>query len=178
MRNQIVIYKSKRKATIITLVGLLLIMVGWLFLQYPDNAIAGWSFIIFGSICMIFGVGTRLDRKPYLILTENGISEMFSVREEIEWSAIRQADEFFYIGQYFIRLLVDRSYKPDLIQPTWFCRFDRIYAREGVKAIFIRTSFLQISSVKLVRLINKLMKADATERGRILDNVPKNLTSN
>lgn len=178
MSKQIVIYKSKRKATIIALVGLLLIMIGWLFLQYPDNAIAGWSFIIFGAICMIFGIGTRLDRKPYLILTENGITEMFSVREEIAWSAIRQADEFFYIGQYFIRLLVDRNYKPDLIQPTWFYRFDRLYAREGVKAIFIRTSFLAISSVKLVSLINRLMKADATERTRILDKVPRNLTSN
>lgn len=177
MKSKIVIYKSKRKATIILLVGLLLIIIGWLFLQYPDNTVTGWSFIIFGAICTIFGIGTRLDRKPYLILTENGITEMFSVREEIAWSAIRQADEFFYIGQYFIRLLVDRNYKPALIQPTWFYRFDRLYARDGVKAIFIRTSFLEISSVKLAGLINRLLKADTADRPHLLEKLAGKLAS-
>lgn len=168
MDNKITIYKSKKKAALITLFGFLLAIAGWLFLRYADNAIVGWSFIILATLCVIFGVGTWFDRKPYIILTPYGIIEMSAVREEIEWSAIRQVDDFFYFGQYFLRLLVDRNYKPQLIRPTWFYRFDRLYEREGVKAIFIRISFLEISSAKLSHLINKLLKADRTERVKLM----------
>ena len=169
MRNEILIYKSKKKATIITVCGLFIALAGWLFLHYTDNSIAGWSFIIFATMCVIFGIGTRLDRKPQIQLTVNGITDMTGLRQEIEWSAIRHVDEFFYIGQYFLRLLVDRGYKPQLVQPTWFYRFDRLYARQGVKAIFLRISFLEISSHKLYRLISAFMKADAAERTKLID---------
>lgn len=169
MRKQIIIYKSKKKAAVITLVGLLIAVAGWLFLRYTDNELAGWCFIIFAFMCVIYGIGTWLDRKPQIVLTANGITEMSGSREEIEWNALRQVDEFFYIGQYFLRLLIDRRYKPSLIQPTWFYRFDRLYAREGVRAIFIRISFLEISSSKLVQLINILMKADLGDRAKLID---------
>lgn len=171
--NKLAIYKSKKKAALITLFGLLLALAGWLFLRYADNGIVGWSFIILAALCVLFGIGTWFDRKPYIILTPDGIIEMAAVREEIAWSAIRHVDDFFYFGQYFLRLLVDRNYKPDLIRPTWFYRFDRLYAREGVKAIFIRISFLEISSTKLSHLINRLLKADRTQRIKLLSSTTK-----
>lgn len=152
----------------ITLFGFLLALAGWLFLRYADNPVVGWSFIILATLCVIFGIGTWFDRKPYIILTPDGIIEMSAVRENIEWSAVRQVDDFFYFGQYFLRLLVDRNYKPDLVRPTWFYRFDRLYEREGVKAIFIRISFLEISAAKLSHLINRLLKADRVQRIKLL----------
>lgn len=155
----------------ITLFGFLLALAGWLFLRYADSPLVGWSFIILAILCVIFGIGTWFDRKPYLILTANGITEMSAVREEIEWSAVRQVDDFFYFGQYFLRLLVDRNYKPGLVRPTWFYRFDRLYEREGVKAIFIRISFLEISSAKLSHLINRLLKADRVQRVKLLNSI-------
>lgn len=168
MDNQILIYKSKKKAAIITFVGLLIALVGWLFLHYADNELAGWCFLIFAFLCVVFGLGTWLDRSPQIVLTENGITEMTGNRIEIEWKAIRHVDEFFYIGQYFLRFLVDRGYKPTLLQPTWFYRFDRLYARQGVKAIFMRISFLELSSSKLERLIAAMVKADVNERARLI----------
>ncbi|MCD8081751.1 MAG: hypothetical protein LUF04_15545 [Bacteroides sp.] len=118
---------------------------------------------------LILGIGTLFDRKPKIILTSRGITVTSNIREEIEWDAIRQVDEFYYRGQYFIRLLVDRNYKPDLLFPTWFYRLDRIYAQQGVKALFIRVSLLDISSIRLSQIIRQIIKSD--NRQEILESL-------
>ncbi len=169
MADKVVIYKSKKKAGLILLVGLLLVVGGWIFLQRTGQEVTGWSLIILALLCVLFGIGSWFDRKPYLVLTANGLTELSGIREEIEWDAIRRVDEFYYRGQYFIRLLTARSYKPDLIQPTWFYRFDRLYEREGVKAIIIRTGFLEVNSIKLSQFIGRMIKVDPADRPELLN---------
>lgn len=168
MKDKIVIYKSRKKASTIILLSLLLAVAGWLFLRYADKDIIGWSILILAGLCLILGIGNWSDRKPYLVLTPDGITELSGAGEEVEWNAILRVDEFFFRGHYFIRLLTDRNYKPDFIHPTWFNRFDRLYEREGVKAIYIRTGFLEVNSIKLARFIRKMMKADAAQRMNLL----------
>lgn len=168
MDYKISIYKSKRKIGIIFSVGILMGLTGYLFIRYSDNLVIGWSFSILSVFCMLFSIGSWVDRKPVIVLSKNGILERSWIREEIEWDAIRQADELFFRGQYFLQLLVDRSYKPALIQPTWFYRFHRQYTPEGVKAIFIRISYLEVSSMALAGFINKMINAKAVDRTTIL----------
>ena len=67
--NKVVIYKSRSKAILFILVSLLLAIAGKLFLHHPDYYVVGWSFIILSVLCLIFGIGTYFDRKPYIILT-------------------------------------------------------------------------------------------------------------
>lgn len=173
MNNRVIIYKSKKKSMFIIGFGLLIAIAGLLFLLYTDKNVIGWSFIILSALCLIFGIGTRFDRKPYIIITETGITEMFGAREEIEWDAIRKVDEFYYRGQFFICLLTDRNYKPSLIRPTWFYRFDRLYEAKGLKAIFLRISFLDINSIKLSQFINSMIKADNLKRSELINNFRK-----
>lgn len=161
---RIVIRKSRRKAVRITVAGFLLGIAGGLFLEYAGNALVGWCFLIAALFTLLLGIGSLADRRPYLVLTERGITEPFSIREEIAWEAILGVDDFFFRGQYIVRLLLDRRYKPDLIRPGWFWRFDRIYANEGVKAVYIRTSGLEIGSKRLTDLIRRMQLSDITER--------------
>ena len=167
--NKVVIYKSRSKAILFILVSLLLAIAGKRFLHHPDYYVVGWSFIILSVLCLIFGIGTYFDRKPYIILTENGITEMSDIREEIEWDAILRADEFYYRGQYFIRLLIDRDYKPATVRPTWFWRFDKLYEKNGIKAIFIRIGFYEVSAMKLTGFIKKMIRANAEKREELLN---------
>lgn len=168
MTDKLVIYQSKKKALVITFLSPLFAVVGWLFLKYADNAVAGWCFTILAGFCLVYGIGIWFDRKPYLILTETGITELSVVREEIEWNAIRRVGDLYFRGQFFVGLLVDRDYKPGLIVPTWFNRLDRLYASENVKAIFIRPGILEINSARLIRMINSMRKADLTTRRVLL----------
>ncbi|MCC8154221.1 MAG: hypothetical protein LIP01_08430 [Tannerellaceae bacterium] len=158
--ERIIIYKSKKKAFIITVSSILIALAGYLLLQYTGKEVIGWSIIILSIFILILGIGTFFDRKPKLILTSRGITETSNIREEIEWDAIRQVDEFYYRGQYFIRLLVDRNYKPDLLIPTLFYRFDRMYAQQGVKALFVRVSLLDMGSIRLSQIIQRMIKTD------------------
>lgn len=168
MDSKVVIYQSKRKAILIVFLSPVLAIAGWLFLQYAGNTTAGWSFIILSGLCLIYGIGIWADRKPYLILTEKGITEMSVIREEIEWEAIRQTGSFYFRGQFFVCLLLDRSYKPGLITPTWFYRLDRIYAAENLKAVYIRPGILEINAARLIRVINILREADPLTRRKLL----------
>lgn len=174
MESSVVIYQSKKKAMFIILLVPVLAIAGRLFLQYTDNSTAGWCFIILAGLCLIYGIGIRSDRKPYLILTEKGITEMSVIREEIEWEAIRQVGSFYFRGQFFVCLLTDRNYKPDLIRPTWFYRLDRFYASENLKALYIRPGILEINSSRLIRMINKLRNADTITRKELLQQPLKN----
>ncbi|MBC8603329.1 hypothetical protein H8784_16570 [Parabacteroides acidifaciens] len=170
MDNRIVIYKSRNKAFVFIIVCLLLAVAGWLFLQIPDKNVVGWSFIILSVLCLIFGIGTYFDRKPYIILTEKGITEMSAIREEIEWDAILRVDEFYYRGLYFIRMLIERDYKPTSVRPTWFHRFDKLYEKDGIKAIFMRIGFYEVNSIKLAGFMQKMIKADTERKIELLNN--------
>lgn len=164
-----IIRKSRRKAICITIAGFLAGIAGGLVLIYVHDRVLGWCLVITAVFTLLYGLGSLFDRRPYLVLSERGIEEMFTLREEIEWEAILHADDFYFRGQYWVRLLLDRSYKPQLIRPAWFWRFDRIYEQKGVKAVYIRTMGLEIGSMELVALIEQMKKADTTTRIELLE---------
>lgn len=170
---KVIIYKSKKKATIITASSFVFASAGYLILRYGGDDVMGRGFIILAMLCLLFGAGSLYDRKPCIVLTEQGITEMTTVREEIEWDAILYVDDFFFRGEDFVRLLTDRAYKPALIQPGWFEHFDRLYEESGLRAVYIRTSFLEVGSIQIARFISRMTAADCTERKRLLTLLPR-----
>lgn len=165
---KLLIHKSRKKAVCITVAGALAGIAGGLILMYVHDQVLGWCFVLTAVFALIYGVGSLFDRRPYIVLTEHGITELFSIREQIEWEAVHYADDFYFRGQYWVRLLLDRDYKPQLIRPTWFWRFDRLYESQGVKAVYIRTMGLEIDSMQLVALIRRMKQADLQGRNELL----------
>lgn len=162
--ERLVIRKSRKKSVAIAAAGLLMGLAGGLLLRAPGNETMGWCFVIAAGFTLLLGFGSLFDRRPYLVLTERGLTDVFSIREEIEWEAIVYVDAVWYRGQYFVRIVLDRGYKADTIRPTMLRRFDGIYASEALKAVYIRTAGLEINSLRLVALIRHLMKANPAER--------------
>lgn len=164
---ELVIRKSRKKAVTVTVVGFLAGIAGGLILHYVHDVVLGWCFVITAGFTLLYGIGSLADRRPYLVLTERGLTEQFSVRQEIAWEAILRADDFYYRGQYWLRLLLDRRYKPQ-IGTTGFRRFDRIYASQGVRPVYIRTMGLEMDSMQLVALIRRMKEAELPERTELL----------
>lgn len=162
------IYKSKRKAVIITIASLTVGIGGALVLLYAPDPVLGWLLVISSVFGSILGIGSIADRKPYIILSERGITELSVIREEIAWDEIVYADDLFFRGQDFIRLLLDRNYKPETLKPTWFNRLDRMYAQHGVKALYIRTSGLEANSARILFFIRRMVAADPSRRRELL----------
>ena len=119
---RMIIHKSRKKAVCITVAGLLAGIAGGLVLYYVRDVVLGWCFVITAGFALLYGIGSLFDRRPYIVLTEYGITEPFAIREQIEWDAVLYADDFYFRGQYWVRLLLGRDYKPQLIRPAWFWR--------------------------------------------------------
>ena len=115
LRMRMIIHKSRKKAVCITVAGLLAGIAGGLVLYYVRDVVLGWCFVITAGFALLYGMGSLFDRRPYIVLTEYGITEPFAIREQIEWDAVLYADDFYFRGQYWVRLLLGRDYKPQLI---------------------------------------------------------------
>ena len=126
-----IVHKSRKKAVRITVAGFLAGIAGGLILYCVRDVVLGWCFVATAGFTLLYGIGSLYDRRPYIVLTEDGITEMFTIRGQIEWEAIRYADDFYFRGQYWVRLLLESNYKPQLIRPAWFWRFDRLSIRKG-----------------------------------------------
>lgn len=168
---ELIIRKSRKKAATITVVGFLAGIAGGLVLHYVNDVVLGWVLVITAGLTLLYGIGSLADRRPYLILTEHGITELFTVRDQIAWEAILHADDFFYRGQYWVRLLLDRNYKPQL-GTTGFRRFDRIYEARGVRPLYLRMMGLEMDSMQLVALIRRIKAADPARRSEVLSEYP------
>lgn len=164
---RLILYKSRKKAVVVTLLGFLFGIAGLLVLLLTDETVLGWCLLIAALFILIYGFGTLYDKRPYVVLTASGITELFTVRQEIAWDAIRYVDDFYFRGQYFVRLILERTSQPE-IQPSWFWRFDRIYGEIGVKAVYIRMSGLQINSMQLAGLIRRMAQSDKAGRVTLL----------
>ena len=151
LRMRMIIHKSRKKAVCITVAGLLAGIAGGLVLYYVRDVVLGWCFVITAGFALLYGIGSLFDR-----------------REQIEWDAVLYADDFYFRGQYWVRLLLGRDYKPQLIRPAWFWRFDRLYESKGVKAVYIRTMGLEVDSMRLAALIRRMKEADMSERIGVL----------
>ena len=147
-----IVHKSRKKAVCITVAGFLAGIAGGLILYYVRDAVLGWCFVATAGFTLLYGIG-----------------EMFTIRGQIEWEAIRYADDFYFRGQYWVRLLLESNYKPQLIRPAWFWRFDRLYESKGVKAVYLRTMGLEMDSMQLVALIRRMKEADVPGRIELLN---------
>ncbi len=168
MNREIKIYKSKLKAAILLIFCLFFFMIGILVLQNSDKAVAGWSCIIIALLASIVGFYNLFDRRPQIIMNDDGITERTFKGEVIEWDAILNVDELFYRGQYYVRLMVDKDYKPTLVRSHWLFRIDRYYARAGVKALYIKVSMLTVSSGDLTNFIHAMAGADNSRRDELI----------
>ncbi len=167
-KMELVIHKSRKKAVCFTVAGFAAGIAGGLVLAYVHDVVLGWCLVLTAVFSTLYGIGTLFDRMPYLVLTERGILETHTIGEEIGWEDILYADDFYFRGQYWVRLLLDRRYRPELLRPSMFRRFDRLYEAKGLRAVYIQTMGLEIDSGRLTALIRKMTAADPQTRHELL----------
>lgn len=161
------IRKSRKKAATTVVAGTLAGIAGVLVLRYAGDWALGWGFVVTALVAVIYGIDAYFDRRPYLVLDECGITDRFGAGERIEWEAVRHVAGFSLWGQDVVRLLVRRDYKPQ-IRTAWYGRFDRVYERRHLRAIYLRTCGLELDSLQLAALIRTMRAADRSQRARLL----------
>lgn len=163
-----IVRTSRKKAVRVVAAGFAAALAGAYVLYAGHDAVVGVCLVLSALFALLYGFGSLADRRPRLVLTERDITELDTIREPIEWEAVRHVDDVYYRGQFWVRLLLDRAYKPQRIRSAGFRRFDRIYASEGLRAVYIRAMGLEIGAVPLADLIRRLATADAPQRVELL----------
>lgn len=158
--SDIIIYKSKKKAAYIILLSVVSIIIGILILANNNKPVAGWSIEILGFLFLLYGLYSLFDARPQLIINSDGISSRSHRYELIEWKAVLASGEFWFRGQYYIRLVVPADYKPSLIPALWFYRVDKIYTRTSQKPVYLKVSMLELSSQEIIKIIRSRTKTN------------------
>lgn len=171
MDREIALYKSKRKARTIIGVCIVVLIAGVIILINTDKTVAGWSILLLSVFGLIFGISTFFERKPVIVMDESGISERSFGNDSIEWGAMKSADPFHFRGQYYIRIITDKNYKPSL-PGNRFYRLDRLNDQAGIKTLYLKISMVDANPRKLLLFIREMMKADLYHRRTLLEKVP------
>ena len=136
-----IVHKSRKKAVRITVAGFLAGIAGGLILYCVRDVVLGWCFVATAGFTLLYGSGSLYDRRPYIVLTEDGITEMFTIRGQIEWEAIRYADDFYFRGQYWVRSMAAAR-----TQPRWWSVWlPPNSTRPGAEKI---SSFMELPSIE------------------------------
>ncbi len=171
MDREIEIYKSKRQAITIIIISLAILVTGILLLTATDKTVAGWSIIILAALGLLFSISSVSDKKPQIKVNETGISDRTFPNELIEWGAIRNATSIDFRGQRYIRLVVDKDYKPSL-PGNRFYRLDYLNNKAGIKAVYIKMSMIDADPAKLILFTRAMAQSNPAKRHQLMQEVP------
>lgn len=171
MSREVKVYKSKRKAATMLLISVVVLIIGVLLVLNTDKQVAGWSIIILSGLGLLLGLSTLLDRMPLISVDETGIADRTQKNETIEWNAIHDANPFHFRGQYYLRIIVDKDYKPSLIGNRFY-RLDRFNDKAGIKALYLKMSLLDADPANLVMFIRAMAHSEPEQRRRLMNEVP------
>ena len=73
-----IVHKSRKKAVRITVAGFLAGIAGGLILYCVRDVVLGWCFVATAGFTLLYGIGSLYDRRPYIVLTEDGITAITS----------------------------------------------------------------------------------------------------
>ncbi len=158
-KEQIVLYKSPWKGTLIVILSIPFILAGYWICNKPNTstnefwlACAG---VIFFSFGLFLGIYTIFDRKPYIEISKEGL-KLRGITKLINWSLI---EELYLVRIYRTKILSIRiPEKFELeVRKSWFGRKSlRIDKKLGFQAINFSLSPLRINSEELVMFLERL----------------------
>ena len=159
------LYKSRRKA-LTTLLGCAVFVVPLLLVSLkkplPGHLWLGVGF--FGS-GMLLGLYGLLDRRPWIVLDEDGVWDRSLRRDRIPWDMIQDAYLVSIAGQRFIALDLDQDFAAGSKIPAWVAWANSAL---GAQPLNLNISYIRVDADRLCMAVKLLVHLPREERTRIL----------
>lgn len=180
---EIKLYKSPWKAVKLILLSLPFVIISLYFIIHNDSDKAlDWGCLCFFGLGIPLGLFSLLDRRPELVLSEDGIFDrlsygIFDKRQDkgcISWNSIKSADVKVYNNssrgiptskQKFICIEVNDEEKTSLKYNTKANKFSHVL---GLSDYNIPLMNLKVDDKKLLEFIKSMSRADASTRQNLL----------
>ncbi|MBN8835645.1 MAG: hypothetical protein J0I09_00145 [Sphingobacteriia bacterium] len=166
--TEIKFYKSSSKGLKIFVWPILFAAMGiWLFSKSAssfDNIIA-WVCVCLCGLGIALGLFQTLDRRPQIIIDENGIWDRTTNGDEIKWEQIKAVYPLDIYEQKFVSLVLDDNLEFKKKLSKWGAK---ITEEIGAQKINLLMSQLKIDEHKITSFINEIIKVEREKRQIII----------
>ena len=168
--TEIKLYKKTTKGLKIIGMSLLFVVMGiGMITQEPygtANYIMGWLGTCFFGLGIPIGLFQTFDRRPQIIINENGIWDRTTNQDEIKWEQIIKAYPLNIFGQKFISIVADDTFVFKKKSYKWAAKINKAVGAQNLNLYLGR---INIDVIEMTNFVNELSKANKEERTRLIE---------
>ncbi|MFM2388030.1 MAG: hypothetical protein RL660_2787 [Bacteroidota bacterium] len=163
--NEIKLYKRPIKS--LKLLGLSVLFVAGGIAMISNERfgsadyIVGWVCTCFFGLGILVGLFHMFDRRPQIVITENGIWDRTTNQDEIKWEQIKRAYPLDIHRQKFVSLTVDDTFVIKNRVYKWASKLNKAV---GAQAINLSVSQLTISAKEMSDFVKEMSAAEKLAR--------------
>jgi len=176
--TEIKLYKTTTKGLKIIGMCLPFVVIGiWMITDNPNGSteyIMGWFGTCFFGIGIPIGLFQTFDKRPQIIINENGIWDRTTKQDEIKWEQIIEAYPLAIFGQKFISLVTDDTF---VLKKKLYKWAAKINEEMGAQKLNLSLGQINVDECDLTNLINELNKAEKGERKNLIQSFKVNRTN-
>ena len=135
----------------------------------------GWFITSFFGLGIPISIFTLLDKRPQIIINENGIWDRTTKQKEIKWEQIKESYLIEIYNQKFISIVVDETF---VFKKNAFRWLNKLNKYVGAQELNINLSQIKIDENKLTDFINNIRVSEKYQRNNLIKNFNSNLTLN
>ena len=167
--SEIKLYKKPQKAIKILLIAICAVAIGlFIITQEPDGSFiyfVGWFNILFFGLGIAIGIFHMFDRRPQIIISEDGIWDRTIKQERINWQQIKHAYPVNINTQKFVSLELDETFKAKKKPYKWASKINQFV---GAQDVNLQVSQLNIDEVTLANFINEITQTEHENRRTVI----------
>jgi hypothetical protein len=175
--SEVKLYKRPLKQVRYFLLTIPFVAIGiWMISSEPTgttNYIVGWLCASFFGLIILVGLFKLFDRRPQIIVTEQGIWDRTTREAEISWEQIQSAYPLSIFTQRFVSLVVDDTF---IVKDNLFKWVSKINHVIGAQKVNLYVSELGIDEHRMTIFINEIISSDNLSRKAIIEKHFGNLT--
>lgn len=163
--SEIKLYKSSRKGIRLIVLSLAFVVIG-VFMIFKEEIgtfdyIMGWFCSLFFGFGVFVGFFVLLDRRPQILIDENGIVDRTLKQGQISWEQIIETYPIEIQNQKFISIVVVDTFEFKKKSYRWADQLNEFF---GAEKLNLNLSQIKIDEIELNQLLNKIINSEISER--------------
>jgi hypothetical protein len=176
--EEIKLYKTTKRGLKIIGMSIPFVVIGiWMITQEQygtTNYIMGWFGTCFFGLGIPIGLFQAFDKRPQIIINENGIWDRTTNQDEIKWEQIIEAYPLDIHEQNFICLVTDDTFVFKKKPYKWAAKINEFV---GAQNLNLSLGQINVDVCDLTNLVNELSKSEKKERKNIIQSFKVNTTN-
>jgi hypothetical protein len=167
--TEIKLYKTTTKGLKIIGMCLPFVAIGlWMIMDNPYGSteyVMGWVGTCFFGLGLPIGLFQTFDKRPQIVITENGIWDRTTNQDEVKWEQIIEAYPLDIHGQKFISLVTDDTFVLKKKPYKWAAKINEFV---GAQNLNLHLGQINIDEIEFTNFINQLSQQTIDERRKTI----------